>query len=92
MICHHCESTNIVKYGKNSKGNQRYLCKKCFSILVENGSHIIMSDKEKELILKIAKEGVSIQAIARIINRDYLSVYMFLKKNAKVSGLIINKE
>lgn len=28
-FCPHCQSKHIIKYGKDNKGNQRYLCKEC---------------------------------------------------------------
>lgn len=28
-FCPHCQSNHIIKYGKDNKGNQRYLCKGC---------------------------------------------------------------
>lgn len=28
-FCPHCQINHIIKYGKDNKGNQRYLCKGC---------------------------------------------------------------
>ena len=28
-FCPHCQNKHIIKYGKDNKGNQRYLCKEC---------------------------------------------------------------
>lgn len=83
MKCRECGSEHLVKYGKNASGEQRHQCKKCFSITVENQKHTKMSQAEKDLALKIYKEGVSICGIARILGRSFYAVYLFLKKNAK---------
>jgi transposase-like protein len=83
MKCHCCESENLVKYGKNARGNQRYSCKICNSISVEDGKFTWLTREEKDLIERIALEGNSIQSIARIVKRDYKAVYEYLKKNSK---------
>jgi len=86
--CYHCQSEKTVKYGKNKKGNQRHLCKNCHSILVEDGKHRWLTDNEKILILKLAKEGLSEHGIARVIEKDAKSIHEFLKKNTQ--ALITN--
>lgn len=83
MKCHCCESENLIKYGRNSKGNQRYCCKICSSISVENGKFTWLTDFEKDLIERVALEGNSIQSVARIVKREFNTVYLYLKKNSK---------
>ena len=31
-FCPYCQNKHIIKYGKDNKGNQRYLCKECSKI------------------------------------------------------------
>lgn len=80
--CPKCESEKLSKYGKSPKGKQRFQCQHCFSILTENQSHFPLTDSEKILINKIAKEGNSLRSIARIIGKSYTSIYFYLKKNS----------
>jgi len=81
MKCHCCESENLIKYGKSANKKQRYMCKVCSSISVEDPEHVWLSEFEKKLILKLTKEGMSIRAIARVVERDFKSIFSFLKKN-----------
>lgn len=62
--CRKCDSENIMKYGKDRKGNQRYRCKSCGSTFIE-GSGSVMSYSqygvevwEKYLVLLL--QGASI--------------------------------
>ena len=81
MKCRCCESENLVKFGKNSKGNQRYRCKNCFSITIENPTFLWMTDLEKIQAQKLAKEGLSERGIARFLKKSKSSINTFLKKS-----------
>lgn len=80
MICQKCKSENLSKYGKNADGKQKYLCKECKGVFLENPSHKWLSDFEKDAIKQFEREGMSFRAISRELNRDYRTVYNFCMK------------
>ena len=80
MKCQCCESENIIIFGKNSKGNQRYRCKNCHSVFLENPEHKWLSEEEKIIIQKLAKEGLSERGISRFLGRGHVAIHNFLKK------------
>jgi insertion element IS1 protein InsB len=71
--CPKCASTNVVKNGKNSAGNQQFLCKDCGKSAVMYPQHQ-RSKAEKEQILSAYRERPSMRGIARLyhISRNTL--------------------
>ncbi len=41
--CEHCQSTNVIKNGKDRNGNQRYLCKRCGKTFVGMSAQPVQS-------------------------------------------------
>ena len=79
--CPRCESTNLVKNGKNRYGNQQYLCKDCRKSGVLNPKNSY-TEEQKEHILAAYQERPSMRGISRLygISRNTLS--RWLKKSA----------
>jgi len=71
--CPECDSTNVVKNGKNSAGSQQFLCKDCRKSAVMYPQNQ-RSQEEKDQILSASHERPSMRGIARTfhISRDTL--------------------
>jgi transposase-like protein len=81
---------NIVKYGHDRNGRQRFKCKTCGSVFVETKNTIFYNRKLSEdqiiLICKLLVEKNGIRAIERImdIHRDMVSnVVEYLARHAR---------
>ena len=72
--CPRCESSNLVKNGKNRYGNQQFRCKDCSKsgVLNPKNRH---TEAEKERILAAYRERPSMRGIARVfgISRNTLA-------------------
>jgi transposase-like protein len=77
--CPQCNSTNVVKNGKNSAGSQQYLCKSCRKSAVMY-PHNQRSEAEKEQILSAYHERPSMRGIARIYHLSRNTLKKMLKK------------
>ncbi len=78
MECLKCESKEIIKYGKNKKGNQTYKCNRCkvrFIEKYENQSYVV-SDTS---IVTLVKEGCGIRSMARILKVSPTTVMSRIK-------------
>jgi len=75
--CPHCQSENVVRFGKTTGGHRRYRCKDCartFSEAPERGH----SQEFKEHVLAVYQERASMRGIARTfhISRNTLSDWL----------------
>jgi len=75
--CPKCDSTNVVKNGKNSAGSQQFLCKDCGKSAVMYPKHQ-RSEAEKEQILSSYRERSSMRGVARLhhISRNTLKAML----------------
>jgi transposase-like protein len=78
--CSNCQSTNIVKNGKNISGNQQYRCKDCGSCRVLSPK-TTYSVAEKEQIMNTYKERCSLRGTARIYGLSRTTLTRWLKKS-----------
>jgi len=80
--CRGCDSSNIIKNGKNRYGNQQYLCKDCkkSGVLKPKNSY---TEAQKEHILAAYRERPSMRGISRLygISRNTLSSWLQKKSN-----------
>ena len=88
--CPCCDSDNIVKYGKNSRGKQVYLCKNpdCSRTTFPEG-YIYNAYKPnvKEQIFDMTVNGNGTRAIARILGISTNTVTSELKKRNLTYGI-----
>ncbi len=78
--CHHCNSINIVKNGKNRNGNQRYKCKDCgISRVVEYKPNY--TEGRKEEIIRAYQERSSLRGLSRTFGVARDTVTVWSKKN-----------
>jgi len=77
FYCPKCNSSNVVKNGKNSAGSQQFLCNDCGKSAVMYPRHQ-RSETEKEQILSAYRERASMRGIARLhhISRNTLKTML----------------
>lgn len=80
-----CQHTHSVKFGKDSKGNQKFRCKLCGKIKVINPHSPRLTEEKKQLIEKLLKENLSIRGIARVIGCEHTTILNFLRKKKQSS-------
>lgn len=82
--CRKCSSHNIVKYGKDGKGNQRYKCKYCgatftstsFSVVSKSQQPMEVWGKYIELLL----EGASLAKCAKLCSISVRTAFIWRHK------------
>ena len=82
--CPYCNSDNVIKNGKNTKGKQVYICKnqECDHITFpEEYIYNACEPKIKEKIFDLTVNGNGTRAIARILGISTNTVTSELKKN-----------
>lgn len=72
--CPHCESKDIIKYGTDSAGHQRFQCKKCQKIFINSTNRTPFHD------LKLDKKSIFMFLICYDNNKT-------LKETAKITGI-----
>jgi transposase-like protein len=80
--CPNCDSTNVVKNGKNSAGSQQFLCKDCGKSAVMYPKYQ-RSEAEKEQILATYRERSTpsaVRGVARLYHISRNTLKSLLKK------------
>ena len=77
--CPKCDSTNVVKNGKNSAGSQQFLCKDCHKSAVMYPQNQ-RSQAETDQILSAYHERPSMRGIARMYHVSRNTLKKMLKK------------
>ena len=79
MRCVYCKSENVVKNGKSNQGKQRYLCKECGRIFVENPERKHYPEDLKKIAIRLYTDGVEIAVIARSLEVPYETVRSWIR-------------
>ena len=79
--CPKCNSTNVVKNGKNRAGNQQFLCRDCKKSAVMYPRNR-RTEADKEQILAAYHERPSMRGIARIYHIGRGTLKELLKKSS----------
>lgn len=77
--CPKCDSTNVVKNGKNSAGSQQFFCKDCGKSAVMYPKYQ-RSQLEQEQILSAYHERPSMRGISRLYHISRNTLKNMLKK------------
>jgi transposase-like protein len=90
VICPVCESNEVVKFGTNRQGKQRYQChsqtcaKKTFILDYENKGYL---PKIKKQIVEMALNGSGIRDTSRVLGISINTVLSELKKKKRKSKM-----
>lgn len=84
MNCPRCNSTEIVKNGKLSSGNQSYRCKSCDKQFVLNPLKSPIKSETIELVDRLLLERLSLAGIVRVtgVSESWLQTYVNNKYKA----------
>ncbi len=83
VVCKHCgQSANIQRFGKTSKGTQRYRCGDCKKTFVSSYTYKASDPEVKVQILKMAINGAGVRDTARILQISPTTVSNQLKKKS----------
>src|SRR5512144_948487 len=92
--CPACESTDVVKYGKQANGEQRYRCNHAGC---ERKSFLLHYDQKgrrpevKKKMLDMAVNGSGIRDTARVLDISPVTVIKELKKQHRTSSRLIRR-
>src|SRR5689334_24384644 len=81
--CPHCQSEEVVKYGKTSNGKERFRCQhraECGRTFVGNYAYPGCLPTVKQQIVDMTLNGSGIRAIARVLHVGTNTVIRELKK------------
>lgn len=72
LTCNHCQSAEVIRFGKNASGTPRFRCKECGKTWVQNPQSRKLSDAKAAQIVGALAERISQRGIARAlkVSRD----------------------
>jgi transposase-like protein/IS1 family transposase len=81
MVCHYCQAV-AQRYGKNSRGQQRYHCLTCPRTFIEHQekllSHMRVPEDKALQCLHLLMEGMSVRSIERITGVHHTTILTLL--------------
>lgn len=77
--CRRCQSSNIIKNGKNRYGSQQYRCKECHSCAVLTPKERY-TEAQKAMILRAYQERPSMRGIQRVFGVSRPTLTHWLKR------------
>ena len=80
VLCQHCRSQNIIRFGLAPNGKQRYLCHDCGRRSRDDPSSNAYSDDEREQILRAYSERSSLRGLSRTFGVARNTVTKWIKK------------
>ncbi len=80
VLCQHCQSQNIIRYGLAPNGKQRYLCRDCGRRSRNNPGTNAYSAEEREQILRAYDERSSLRGLTRTFGVARNTVTTWIKK------------
>ncbi len=80
VLCQHCQSQNIIRYGLAPNGKQRYLCRDCGRRSRDHPTSTAYSAEERELILRAYDERSSLRGLTRTFGVARNTVTEWIKK------------
>jgi transposase-like protein len=80
VICRHCGSPNLTKYGIAPNGKQKYLCRTCERQSRANPGTTAYSEQQRETILRAYQERSSLRGLERTFGVARSTVIGWLKK------------
>jgi transposase-like protein len=86
VVCRWCESENLVRNGRTSKGKQRYACKDCGRRSAHDPQPNGYTESEREVILKAYQERSSLRGLTRTFGVSRQTVTSWLKKSTTSSS------
>ena len=87
VLCQHCQSQYIIRYGLAPNGKQRYLCTDCGRRSRDHPTSTAYSAEERELILRAYDERSSLCGLTRTFGVACNTVTEWVKKKSRVTAI-----
>ncbi len=78
--CRHCQSQNLIRYGRAANGKQRFLCRDCGKRSREHPTPNGYAEEQRETILRAYEERSSLRGLERTFGVSRKTVSTWLKK------------
>ncbi len=82
LNCRHCQSNNLIRYGRAANGKQRFRCHDCGQRSRENPEPNGYTAHERETILRAYDERSSLRGLERTFGVSRKTVSVWLKKSS----------
>ena len=82
LNCRHCQSNNLIRYGRAANGKQRFWCHDCGQRSRENPEPNGYTAHERETILRAYEERSSLRGLERTFGVSRKTVSVWLKKSS----------
>lgn len=78
--CPHCQSTEVIRHGKSSKGKQRFRCLNCecpYQTFSLDCAYPGRKREVKQQIVEMTLNGSGVRDIARVLHEIYNITHFF---------------
>jgi transposase-like protein len=83
LRCSRCDSTDVIRHGKDRKGVQRYRCRACAYTFREDPKPKGYTEEEKQQILAAYRERMSMRGLTRVFGVSRSTVATWLREEAE---------
>ena len=83
LRCSRCDSTDVMRHGKDRRGVQRYRCRECAYTFRENPKPKGYTEEEKQRILAAYRERMSLRGLTRVFGVSRTTVSTWLRQEAE---------
>ena len=80
VVCRHCASTDVTRYGIAPNGKQKYFCRACQRQSRANPAPNGYTDERKAEILRAYEERSSLRGLERTFGVSRMTIITWLKK------------
>jgi transposase-like protein len=87
LVCRHCGSPNLTKYGIAPNGKQKYFCRTCHRQSRDNPGTTAYSEEQREMILRAYQERSSLRGLERAFGVARSTVIDWLKEAQRLTAL-----
>jgi transposase-like protein len=81
VVCRHCGSDAVIRFGKSASGKQRYSCSPCGRRSIDDPQPNGYTAAERETILRSYEERSSLRGLERTFGVARNTVTSWLKKS-----------
>ena len=86
LHCAHCDSTNLIRFGYQRNGKQRFYCQDCQRCCTQNPGSAAHDPAFKARVLAAYQERSSMRGICRIFGISRNTLAKWLKKSERAAG------
>ena len=83
LRCPRCDSTDVIRHGKDRREVQRYRCRSCAYTFRNNPRPKGYTEEEKHRILAAYRERMSLRGLTRVFGVSRSTVSIWLREEAE---------